>query len=374
MACFKACRLIYRTALFALLLMPVSVFAADGDAIAGGTGAATLSGFQLGNTGLPTNNSTASQSSSSDPTTPCDPQFMQALEARAWLEAQREVSQNENLIVKPDSVLEYSCFNQILNKAASNWSGQDGINRQFSETDAWKTTGFTTTTTDTSLTNVVGTALSSYMTSNFPEKYLGGRLASPTKITGDTMATVNGDTPYTCTLMSQIWEQARCQNFDQLTTDNKPGNATSNYNQDGFRDFFYYANEDNDPRVLPDTATFHSCPALDQGHKLADIYNKSLDEAFNKNQTMFVLKNPDDDTDPDSTQYKVDDVKTYFDLILPGTCSSNAIPTGVKVYRGSSSPVDDKICPNPGCSYDGNTCTSSGSSSGTSGTTGLGHQ
>src|SRR5437016_4882806 len=44
------------------------------------------------------------------PTTPCDPEYMDALEARAYLEAQREVAQNQNYILKPDSVLEYTCF------------------------------------------------------------------------------------------------------------------------------------------------------------------------------------------------------------------------------------------------------------------------
>ena len=39
---------------------------------------------------------------------PCDPDYYESLEARAWLEAQREITQNQNLIYKPDSALEYT--------------------------------------------------------------------------------------------------------------------------------------------------------------------------------------------------------------------------------------------------------------------------
>lgn len=51
----------------------------------------------------------------------CDPEFADVLEARANLEAMREVEIAQTLILKPDSVLEYSCFhirNQELDEAA----------------------------------------------------------------------------------------------------------------------------------------------------------------------------------------------------------------------------------------------------------------
>ena len=49
----------------------------------------------------------------------CDPEFFDVMSNRAWLEAQREITQNANLITKPDSVLSLSCFNQFLNTASS---------------------------------------------------------------------------------------------------------------------------------------------------------------------------------------------------------------------------------------------------------------
>jgi hypothetical protein len=273
--------------------------------------------------------------------TPCDPQFMQAMEARAWLEAQREITQNQNLISKPDSVLEYTCFNQFLNTAAKNFS-LAGLSRQFSETGAWETEGFTTTTTDDALTQVVGLALISYLQRNFPDPqpFLGGRLTiNPDR---GWNGTVDGGSAYNCNVMARVWEAAKCQNFDTRT--GTPGN-------DGFRDFLWYSA--NDPRNLPSALTQCQAPA--------DVYAIALADAFNGNQAMFVLPAASD-TNPDGAPYLKDDVKTYFNLILPDACAA-AIPTGVKIRRGSGNTTnpgtatsDDMICPNPGCSLVGGSC------------------
>ena len=40
----------------------------------------------------------------------CDSNYWRQLSSRAWLEAEREIMQNQNLIFKPDSVLQYTCF------------------------------------------------------------------------------------------------------------------------------------------------------------------------------------------------------------------------------------------------------------------------
>jgi hypothetical protein len=175
---------------------------------------------------------------------------MQAIEAQGWLEAQREITQNENLIVKPDSVLEYTCFVSFLNVATSN-TNIGGINRPFSETDAWQTTGFSLTSTDTSLSFYVAKALGPYIDSNFPHHFLGGRLTALPATKPDGMATMSNVVggPYTCDVMAKVWEQARCQNFDAIPA------------QDGFRDFFWYGDEaTNDPRKPPDGLL--SCPAI----------------------------------------------------------------------------------------------------------------
>jgi hypothetical protein len=71
---------------------------------------------------------------------------------------------------------------------------------------------------------------------------------------------------------------------------------------------------------------------------------------------MFVIPESQD-KDPDGVLYQTDNVQTYFNLILPTTCSPTPIQTGVTIYRNTTgSTTTDAICPNPGCSYTGSTC------------------
>ncbi len=262
--------------------------------------------------------------------TPCDPQFMQALESRAWLEAQREITQNQNLIAKPDSVLEYSCFIGFLNKAASNFN-IGTMRRQFSETDVWDTDGFDDESTDRALTAVVSSALATYIDSNFPHTFIGGRLGLPAKPNGDDMSTVDGGQDYECETMAKVWEAARCLNFGARA------------DEDGFHDFFFM--RDNDPRNLPDELAACNAPV--------GPYNTALKEAFNNRQAMFVLPTAAD-TAADGTPYAIDNVLSYFNLIMPGACAA-PIPTGV-IIRRNGRDVNDAVCPNPGCTYNGATC------------------
>lgn len=51
--------------------------------------------------------------------TACDGNFMNQIQARAYMEASREVIMAQQMIHKPDSVLEYTCFDQFLNQASA---------------------------------------------------------------------------------------------------------------------------------------------------------------------------------------------------------------------------------------------------------------
>ncbi|GEM_PF-1546119 len=44
----------------------------------------------------------------------CDPDFWDVLKDRAWAEGQREITQNNNLIARPDSVLSLTCFDSFM--------------------------------------------------------------------------------------------------------------------------------------------------------------------------------------------------------------------------------------------------------------------
>lgn len=127
--------------------------------------------------------------------TACDPEYMQAMKARAWMEAQREISQNQNLIFKPDSVLEYSCFQGKMSNFDTSFSG--GVN-----------------------TGGVQSSLSTHA-ANYPNAALNGR----TGISGP------------CKSMQSVWKSAREMNFIDRQ-------------HDGFFDFDFYANMAQDPKQI----------------------------------------------------------------------------------------------------------------------------
>lgn len=275
-----------------------------------------------------------STQSFAQPTSPCDPEYMDALEARAWMEAQREITQNQNFIFKPDSVLEYTCFDSFLNEAASNFG-----DRQFSETTHWGDStpnGFAADSTDDALEAVVLDPLNAYLNANFTTiginmgDYLNNR---PNTAIARTAATeVNGGTAYACAEMQQVWRAARCMDF----------NDEENY--DGFYDFLWY--QVNDPR-REDNDWVPVCVRDDR-------MTAARTTAFNGDQALFEISASDEilAAQGNGTPYQEDDVITHLDRILPGTCTGTAIPTGISVERpdvNGGNPYPERVCPNPGC-------------------------
>ncbi|HRQ60962.1 MAG TPA: hypothetical protein PLO23_05575 [Alphaproteobacteria bacterium] len=249
----------------------------------------------------------------------CDTEYFKSLEARAWLEAQREITQNQNLIYKPDSVLAYTCFDQFANVMANmqSWQG-------FSETSRWGSViSPLATAMDEALNGLVAPSLISYLSSNFSNAYLGGRgdpSYTPSNISGGA---------YNCTEMNKIWETAKCYNFQTLP-------------QDGF--FTFEEHSLDDKRLLPNACT---------------------------NPTIWVDKIQQAGLNPLSAPggWPFDKVQVYYDKLDPAECGNpdNAIPipTGVKVTsKNTSMPdnYDEKICIMPGCYFDPNAgqCTPSG--------------
>lgn len=258
------------------------------------------------------------------PPTPCDPQYMDALESRAWLEAQREITQNQNLIAKPDSVLEYTCFNRFLNVLA-----REAPN-MFSATTRWgDIPDLGADSQADALARLMGDALVDYLDNNFEHTYLGGR--APQNYTYDGTVT-RGD--YTCDQMIVVWEAAKCMNFY--------GDGREGF--DGFYDFAFYA--DSDPRNLP--------PGL-ECEPPTDMINTNMGIAFNNRQDTYVLmaENPND-----AAPYLVDPLVTFLEFILPlgvepATDCAAPIQTGITVRRQGMAPYPDAVCPNPGCYYTG---------------------
>lgn len=274
--------------------------------------------------------------------TSCDPNYYDSLEARAWLEAQREITQNQNLIFKPDSVLEYSCFDSHIAQMI------ESADNLFSQSSTWGSVGGNM---GNAMQSVHATA-GAYITSNFNHNYLGGRHSSGT--TWPANASKGG---YTCPVMETIWLQAKCLDFIH-----QPGH-------DGFFTFADYHSRE-DMRRLPASCGATVANAFGQGggKHTADFFRNMA------RATGGDLDNNGTTDAGEGTSWAEDDIKTYFYLFNRGNNNSNPpvtdvcgnninanngqshrskIQTGLIVENTTGKPsfYNEYICLVPGCYY-----------------------
>lgn len=250
--------------------------------------------------------------------TTCMPEVMTIIEARGLLEAEREIIQNQNLIAKPDSVLEYSCFEQHLTLAGL-VTGQ-----QFTEAEWYfliDDAFVDQYTLDRGIYYVVFQALVAYLRENYWHQYLGDRAELPAL----PIATGN----FTCYAMGYVWNRAKCANFII------PRNG-----QDGFYTFDEYRTMD-DPRNLPQPIECERWPDWAQEITDSNTMSAPLPAAAA------------------ATAELTDDLVVYPDLFNPDDCAASpAIPTGMLVPPYPGQPAyEEHICLAPGCYYNGTTCT-----------------
>ncbi len=223
----------------------------------------------------------------------CDDDYYKSLKSRAWLEAQREITQNQNLILKPDSVFEYTCFGKQIDEMAKN------AGKVFSDNSSqWGSSppGDMGQTLDA----LVKKPLEKYIDKNFKHNYLGDRAKNISH------------SP--CKVMNEVWMEAKCMNFiDEEDTD-------------GFYSFTDYS-KNPDKRQRP-----QACEKVDQ-------WDKEWKTAF--------------DPKAEGT-WKRDPVKTFYDQFDPEKCTqAKAFETGVIVYRTAEpKQYKEKVCVAPGCYYE----------------------
>lgn len=268
----------------------------------------------------------------------CDPEVMDAIEAKSWLQAQRRVVQNKNFILKPDSVFEYSCFNQFLGFIAS----EPGT-RRFSENwppyPLWDdVSAVHEETTDFALFHVVTMPMLEYLDANFFHTFLGGR-----------MPDIGGSPPnygiYDCRAMQAVWEAARCSNF-------------GSQDQDAFFDFPWY--QANDPRTVPPEFLCDPDPRI--AGAIIESYRGFDPEApgsmHGDESPVFTLI-AENDPVLDGIPYEEDPmvVMEILDMALPGDCALSAVvPTGVWIEIPGQSNFAEHVCSIPACSFDGAAC------------------
>lgn len=220
----------------------------------------------------------------------CDAGLYRAITTKAHLESQREQMLNSNLLFKPDSVLEYSCFNAALN---SDLAPKD---TDFSESH--KTIDLPGATNE-----MLGTLAQQYNSNNFGHPALGGHGKDPTS---------PGSNYTNCNMMNNIWRQAKCGDFQQ------------NLSETAFLEFSDYANGAN-KRGLPQECAPKA--PLPWKEAIAAVYppgNLDMNEVYKKLQ-------------PGACG------DTYI--------ISTGVPLKYKTPDGAGGLKEGKICAAPGCSF-----------------------
>jgi hypothetical protein len=226
----------------------------------------------------------------------CDPQFMDVLENRAWMEGKRQQEIAQRLIVKQDSVLEYSCFNTRLNEL----SVQSQSILRFSgglilAPAVGRNVG-------RGLNMLVRDSFTNYMNNNFAHTGLGGM-----------MPNAPGNN---CDVMNLVWSALRCFPFDDNTFLTLTDLQTI------------------DPRNIPLACNEPNRPQKWTAATLAAFPVPALPAAAGG----------------------MDQSRTWLNLLDPANCTNvRPIPTGLRKTSTQLQPTyDDKVCPAAACWYNPN--------------------
>ena len=303
----------------------------------------------------------------------CDEDFWEVLRARAWEEANREVTQNQNLIAKPDSVLSYICFDEYLDHMAR-YAGNHGPEdpdrtggffydlyvtfRQIpGSIDPYLTMGLDMNSvleilildnlTDgvSSLSGIEPAALlcgkDHYIDANFDHTFIGGRSGINAGLSSSV-----GSGSYNCNRMRQVYTFAKCYDFQERS-------------HDGFFTFEQYRDTeaaDNDYRMLPTECTdadsstgdiicgyaIHGMPSI--GGLIGWPWGGGTPTVWD---TAFAAANPDP-----GAAGGADPAQSFWNLMDPAGCGSiTPVHTGLIVSDPSGTRYTDAVCTAPGCWY-----------------------
>lgn len=288
-----------------------------------------------------------SQCVSGQPCGACDADFMNQIYARSFLESTRENIMNEVIIRKPDSVMEYTCFDQLVKGV-----GRDAA-PLFSESTRWRNNmvsmdGGAFGSPMIGLVPVPFAQMSTFLDRNRLRdalqrnvldglaRWINGNGGTPGNFSHTFMGGVMtsnyapGTADYDCSYLNRVYTFAKCNDINL---------------DDPFLRFEDLINLD--PRQLPEACT--------GGTK---ITQQLIDVSKNK-EFRFVNFDKDEET--------------YRDRFYPARAQpwneecADPLPTGLTVLfktksadflgnvtTSSVDPYPDKICINPSCSYDRN--------------------
>ena len=273
--------------------------------------------------------STSGEETTSESDGSCDPDFMRAVSAYAYTQMNAEISTNSSFITKPPSVLQLVCFSKFVDHLAKTAkeqplfseeaqpfgvktpSGMEGALASLVTGARASSSGTNSQTSTSTGSSGKDTFINQYINSGESSKS-GTSTSGSSTGTGTSGSSTNSSTN-ACGAMDQAWTDSKC------TTSGTAYSA-------GFAeaDWYNYANK---------TSTTQD-PSCTSGSAAAQ------NESGHSNIERTV-------------------VKTYLDKILwkghelAKECANPPIETGVTVRRKGMDPYPDAVCPNPGCSYNG---------------------
>ena len=235
----------------------------------------------------------------------CDADYYDVLRAKTYFQGKKEYEAAQRIILKQDSVLEYSCFHldvEFTGRYGATFS-ENGLKPDIDPPEFNGGINIYGGSLDNALAQVVTTALVGFLGS-FDHVYGGGTF---------NIAPPSGGA---CNPMNIVWYVAKCENFD--------------------KDWWIKNSQlaSVDIRTLPEPCQ----EGFDSGR--AERIATALAAAY-----------PPPATPPQSGG--VEKI-THFNEHWQRPCG-NAIPTGVKVEIGGST-KDDAVCARPGCRYNGSSC------------------
>lgn len=261
---------------------------------------------------------------------PCDPKVYNQMSSRAWLETEREIMQNQNLIFKADSVLEYTCFDNFIAEAA--WDGGDIFTHNKTYFGGIILPRGSATGLEYALDRVVYQPFEDYRDKNFNHWLLGGRgeflglgINTGTKIEPPTKKR-----NYTCDVMDRVWKAAKCMNFIH---------HAEFLDNDGFYPFEKIKGEGEIGGYKDTYKNIRQFPTSCGAGTGVKTWDSELKIAENQPE-IYQFQSPLGEI-----------FKDVYAKTLPGKCGNPAIPTGVKVVLKDGVSHLDGVCTNPGCTY-----------------------
>lgn len=249
----------------------------------------------------------------------CDADYYDVLRARTYAEGKRQVELTQRLILKPDSVLEYSCFNEAalhLGFAGASFSERglalgEGTPPEFDGAPAH--IRIYPNSLEDALERVVQSSLVGFLQS-FSHIYGGGTFTwVPNPLAG-------------CNPMNVVWHVLKCSDFNQ--------NIWIRFEDLASDDIRFFPipcdNPTRESRIDAALAASYPVPASPAASGGMDLYRGFVPE-------------------------------------LTGSCAaagSSSIPgggnspllTGVTTTMTDGSTVEEAVCMQPGCHFDGSAC------------------